>query len=93
MTWTVVEQKLVLRGKRRVMSAATTGEGQLCPRCGHANECGMEKGETTCWCFALPHVLPVSETKQGDRCYCRECLARMIADREGGGRISEQGTR
>jgi hypothetical protein len=44
MTWSIVEPKLVLRGKRRVMSAATAGEGQVCPKCGDANECGMEKG-------------------------------------------------
>ena len=93
MTWSIVEWKLVLRGKRRVMSAPTAGEGQLCPRCGHANECGMEKGETTCWCFALPHVVSVCETEQSDHCYCRGCLTRLIDDREGGGRISEQGTR
>jgi hypothetical protein len=75
------------------MSAATPGEGHLCPRCGRANECGMEKGETTCWCFELPHLLSVSETEHSGRCYCRQCLSRMIADREGGGRIDEQGMR
>jgi hypothetical protein len=64
------------------MSAAAVGGGRSCPKCGDANDCGMEKGETTCWCFGLPHVLPVSETEQGGRCYCRPCLARAIADRK-----------
>lgn len=75
------------------MSAATLGEGHLCPRCGHANECGMEKGQTTCWCFELPHVLSASETEQGGRCYCRACLARMIADHKGSGTINENDAR
>jgi len=27
----------------------------------------------------MPHVLPVSATDQAARCYCRACLARVIA--------------
>ena len=60
------------------MSVAEMRAGAVCPGCSKANECSMEKGETTCWCFALPHVLPVGETEGADRCYCRGCLSRMI---------------
>jgi len=52
-----------------------------CPSCGSKNDCGMAKGEATCWCFAMPHVLPVSATDEAVRCYCRVCLTRLIADR------------
>jgi len=57
---------------------------EICPTCGSGNDCGMVKGEVTCWCFAMPHVLPVSETERGGRCYCRTCLAKAIANRETG---------
>ena len=63
------------------MSAAAVKNGDACPRCDKTNGCGMEKGEKTCWCFALPHVLPVGKTEEGSRCYCRACLSHVIADR------------
>jgi len=65
----------------RFMSAGRDKERRICPTCGDVNDCGMEKGETTCWCYALPHVLPVSET-EGGSCYCSACLSRMIAELE-----------
>jgi hypothetical protein len=46
--------------KKGAMSAANVTEG-ICPTCGSANGCGMAKGEATCWCFALPHVVSVSK--------------------------------
>jgi hypothetical protein len=42
----------------------------------------MVKGKATCWCFAMPRILPVSATEHGGRCYCRECLTRVIEERE-----------
>jgi mRNA-degrading endonuclease toxin of MazEF toxin-antitoxin module len=30
-----------------------------CQACGEPTECGMAKDEPTCWCFALPSVLPM----------------------------------
>jgi hypothetical protein len=63
------------------MSAAKATDGDICPTCGSANECGMAKGDATCCCFTLPHALPVSETEEGSRCYCRTCLERVIGDR------------
>src|SRR5437763_14522 len=63
------------------MSAAKGADADICPTCGSANGCGMAKGDATCWCFTLPHVLPVSETVSLGRCYCRACLERVISDR------------
>jgi len=55
-------------------------EVEICPVCGSENDCGMAKRQETCWCFAMPHTLPVAATEEANRCYCRACLARMIAD-------------
>jgi hypothetical protein len=54
-------------------------DGEVCPTCGSANKCGMEKGDATCWCFALPHVLPVSATEKSGCCLCRGCLT-LVTD-------------
>jgi hypothetical protein len=52
-------------------------KAHACPACGSTVECGMANGDDTCWCSALPHVLPVANT--GDaRCYCRACLQALI---------------
>jgi len=53
----------------------------LCPTCGRANDCAMARGEATCWCCTMPHVLAVSTTEAECRCYCRACLTRVIGDR------------
>jgi Cysteine-rich CWC len=58
-------------------------DGEICPTCSGVNSCGMEKGESTCWCFAMPHVVPVSATEEGGRCYCRACLTRVIGETMG----------
>jgi hypothetical protein len=50
-----------------------------CPTCGKDNACGMANGAASCWCFAMPHVLPVSKADEAARCYCRACLAGVIA--------------
>jgi hypothetical protein len=58
---------------------ARVADAGICPTCGDASGCGMTKGETTCWCFALPHVMPLNENVE--RCFCRDCLMRLIAER------------
>ena len=63
------------------MSAAKATDDGICPTCGSANGCGMAKGEATCWCFTLPHVLSVSQEDDRVRCYCRTCLERVIDER------------
>jgi hypothetical protein len=52
-----------------------------CPACGEPAECGMAKGASTCWCFALPHVLPIPPDRSDVRCFCRACLERLVSDR------------
>ena len=51
----------------------------------------MAKGEATCWCYALPHVLSVSQEEKPGRCYCRTCLERFIDERAkmGGARFGD----
>ena len=63
------------------MSAAKTADADICPTCRSANGCGMAKGDATCWCYTLPHVLPVIETESLGSCFCRPCLERVIGDR------------
>jgi Cysteine-rich CWC len=63
------------------MSAANATDEGSCPTCGSANGCGMAKGEATCWCFALPHVLSVSQENDRGRCYCHTCLERAVDER------------
>ena len=60
------------RGDQRTVHA--------CPACGGNVECGMVNGDDSCWCAALPHVLPL--TDNGDAtCYCRACLEALISER------------
>lgn len=58
----------------------SSGAGK-CPGCGAPAECGMAKGQATCWCVAFPHALQVPAQESETRCYCRLCLARLIRDR------------
>jgi hypothetical protein len=48
-----------------------------CQACGRAFECGIG-GSEPCWCSTdFPAVLPLPKDARG--CYCRECLARLVA--------------
>ncbi len=48
-----------------------------CPLCGKANECGAERGASTCWCYSarIPEdVLNRIPADQRDRaCICEAC--------------------
>lgn len=54
----------------------------ICPACAQGFVCGMVAGATQCWCYALPHKLPVpaaAMTHTGDNppptgCFCPNCL-------------------
>jgi hypothetical protein len=60
------------------MSAADAS--QACAGCGRQFECGMHDAEP-CWCSVeFPAVMPLPDGVRG--CYCRECLARLIAARQ-----------
>jgi hypothetical protein len=47
----------------------------LCPGCGRNFVCGMQAGQTRCWCADLP-ALPVPRP-QVPGCYCADCLRRL----------------
>jgi len=50
---------------------------QSCIRCGRRFECGMDQTEP-CWCSTdFPALMPLPEAATG--CYCRDCLAALIA--------------
>jgi hypothetical protein len=36
----------------------------------------MANGDESCWCFELPHALPVSRSDA--HCFCQACLERLI---------------
>ena len=48
---------------------------QKCARCEQTFECGIEQGRSTCWCYELPHILPVCEEA---KCLCPDCLKKEI---------------
>jgi hypothetical protein len=59
---------------------------QHCPDCGQAFHCGIADA-TSCWCAAgFAPLMPL--TDPASRCYCRECLEKRIAVRQGSARDS-----
>jgi hypothetical protein len=51
-------------------------ELKTCPKCQAKFECGLAKGQETCWCFDCPRIMPVVENAA---CLCPECLRKEIA--------------
>lgn len=49
-----------------------------CALCGSANDCGLARGETTCWCFEVvvpPSLLAqIPEALRDRACVCRACV-------------------
>lgn len=68
--------------KEAVVSEAGAArvDADQCPGCGKPAGCGMARGDDTCWCFDLPHRLPMPTHESDARCYCRVCLERHIAN-------------
>lgn len=48
-------------------------------RCGAEFGCGMEAGQTACWCAELPPVMPVN----AEGCLCPKCLRAEVTERVG----------
>jgi hypothetical protein len=50
-----------------------------CPGCGDKNDCGIERGASTCWCFGTDvsreafESLP--EETRGEACLCHSCAS------------------
>jgi len=76
----VVKAEMTLRAFAAMEREVVMSDGNICPTCASANDCAIEKDEATCWCFVMPHVLPVSSTEEASRCYCRACLTRAIGN-------------
>lgn len=53
----------------------------FCLKCGEALFCGAVNGSETCWCDALPNVMPVSE--EAASCYCKACLEEILKVKSG----------
>ncbi|TRZ92507.1 MAG: hypothetical protein D4R84_12215 [Rhodocyclaceae bacterium] len=65
------------------IAPAAAAPANVCPQCGALFRCGMEGGDTECWCAALPALLPVPATSGPDSpaasCLCPVCLkARLV---------------
>jgi hypothetical protein len=59
------------------MTAGGANSRTICPLCGADNGCGMERGESHCWCFETeisPAILAqVPAAALGVACICRNC--------------------
>jgi hypothetical protein len=64
----------VVMEQERTPSKTGSG-GRVCPNCGAAFTCGIAAGESRCWCFDLPPVMPV---RADTACLCPACLAQAI---------------
>ncbi len=42
-----------------------------CSNCGAAFKCGATESTGTCWCTALPNIVPMTA---GAECLCPDCL-------------------
>lgn len=54
-----------------------------CKRCRQHFRCGISAGEATCWCFALPQVMPLPDEQATTKaaCLCPDCLEKTIANK------------
>ena len=74
-------------------SASPQTDPSSCPKCGTSLRCGMVGGDGSCWCFTMPHVLPVpvaensknlaakalsSNPPDQSGCLCPACLKQLI---------------
>jgi len=72
--------------ERKAGSRASLSDPARCPVCTQANDCGMARGESTCWCFEAvisPTALDaVPEEALGKICICRRCAGVPSAEPE-----------
>lgn len=62
---------------------STQAPTNTCPRCGAAFTCGMTAGAVRCWCVEYPPAFAVPAADAADAaCYCRSCLAELVASRQ-----------
>ncbi|MBZ0275868.1 MAG: cysteine-rich CWC family protein [Anaerolineae bacterium] len=53
-------------------------EPLTCPRCGSQFTCGLANGESHCWCFDLPHKVPLPKAQAQKGCLCPNCLQQVM---------------
>jgi ribosomal protein L34E len=49
----------------------------ICPKCGVAFSCDIEKGKDSCWCF-FQKAGKTIQNHQYTTCLCRACLTKQI---------------
>lgn len=54
---------------------------RTCGRCEADFHCGIEAGQPSCWCFDLPHVMPM-DGKEYNGCLCATCLRELVNQRQ-----------
>lgn len=67
-------------GAMRIVDAVPSVDVATCAICGSANDCGLARGDTTCWCFEVvvpPSLLArIPEALRDRACVCRACVER-----------------
>lgn len=58
------------------LTESDAGE-RSCARCEAHFECGVLAGTAHCWCFELPHIMPIVEDA-APGCLCPQCLYEVI---------------
>lgn len=64
---------------------ASVPAANICPQCGVQFRCGMEAGDTECWCASLPAFAPLPADAGPDSpamagCFCPACLKARLAE-------------
>lgn len=70
------------------MTEASMTATNQCPRCAAAFTCGMQAGESACWCAAFPSAFAIPAAGAVDpaaACYCPRCLAELIEQKRAKG--------
>ncbi|MEZ4667641.1 MAG: cysteine-rich CWC family protein [Anaerolineae bacterium] len=55
---------------------------RTCAECGSAFTCEVEAGQTQCWCFNLPRIIPLNGSNSSG-CLCPACLSAKIEALQG----------
>jgi hypothetical protein len=60
-----------------VSTSPDATDTERCPVCSGANDCGLARGASTCWCFdatlAPAALAAIPEAARGRVCICRGC--------------------
>jgi hypothetical protein len=60
-------------------SAPVFAASSVCSGCGAAFRCGMTAGDAQCWCYSLPHIVPLpTANAAAASCLCPACLQALM---------------